>query len=1057
MKIYKILLFSLLSLGIIVISSINPISALTESECLSLTNLGSIEQSYTVVTCDNPFNVSVNMGQRLHIQNPNGGSNNMLPSASYGSVGTYAYSSDGTTGTVKLQNPPNVEISFQNIQVSFSGSQMSVSGNIINSNNFPVKNLYVYWHVTDSFGNYLTSWHRSGNDGQAYSAQIPAQSSGTFSETVCCLPSSGASQATPYLIQAFREDGTKLIPVSVTSPKPTIAVNSPSSNINTTIEGNNPDLKIMVTGNVQNKISGNNFIHVIFKDPSGIAVYDTSLALDSQGNFNNEFDNPLFVKNMRDSGVYSAKFTYNTIVSEFNWNYKSSVYTTTPSGTTVLMGQGTASNTNCGDQCFVPNTVNVAVGGKITWMNVDSAAHTATASDGSFDTSLVNAGGLASQTFNTVGTYPYICILHPWMKGTVVVGSGNTSPNTLAIKTDKTSYYSGDLVTISGTGFSSSKTINIRITSSSGSLVEELTMTSTKTGTFQTLWPIPQQITSNSYKITAIESTKSVSTMISVTGEQESSDEASISVETDLPLYDQGDTVVVSGYITNYDANNPTLVTLRTVNEDGNNILSVKQTKPQYSGFFEDSIVLSGPLWQKEGDYKIIANYATAKSETFFYYTGSTSEIPTDTMYVKTDRTYYEEGDVVQIYGKIETFLPNTPLLIQVFRESNRVHIAQVEVTQDGSFTYTLSTVSPYFQKDGEYLVQVSYGVTGDVFETSFAFAMSDDLPSAASVTIPAGSSTPGCESTNQCYIQAEVEIASGGEVVWFNADSASHTVTSGNPKSGPNGVFDSGLFLSGQKFSHKFEERGEFPYFCLVHPWMQGTVFVGYGNPDPEPDPTPSPTPDIEFYTTTDKTDYDLGELVTLSVNISDISSPQNVAITVTDPFGTIVVSRTITTDSTGSASTDFKIAESFKTGTYRIDATSLIDGWTYLDDSTFKITSQFNQIQIVSAQGTDQQGNPTQFTRGSMGFVKVQVNAEKNIATLITVNVFDSDLTPIGMGSLKTTLSPGQSELILSFLIPDDAVVGTADIYVNALSDWVSAGGIPQTGEFAGQVRIN
>ena len=94
-------------------------------------------------------------------------------------------------------------------------------------------------------------------------------------------------------------------------------------------------------------------------------------------------------------------------------------------------------------------------------------------------------------------------------------------------------------------------------------------------------------------------------------------------------------------------------------------------------------------------------------------------------------------------------------------------------------------------------------------------------------VSIPAGSGTPGCESTNECYIESEVTIDAGSEVVWSNDDSASHTVTSGDPKGGPDGIFDSGLFLSGQTFSHMFEEEGEFPYFCLVHPWMQGMVIV--------------------------------------------------------------------------------------------------------------------------------------------------------------------------------------------------------------------------------------
>jgi plastocyanin len=88
---------------------------------------------------------------------------------------------------------------------------------------------------------------------------------------------------------------------------------------------------------------------------------------------------------------------------------------------TVDMAKGTASDTNCGEKCYMPSTVAVTVGGKVTWKNVDSAAHTATATDGSFDTSLVNAGASASNTFNTAGSYPYMCILHPWMKGTVNV------------------------------------------------------------------------------------------------------------------------------------------------------------------------------------------------------------------------------------------------------------------------------------------------------------------------------------------------------------------------------------------------------------------------------------------------------------------------------------------------------------------------------------------------------------------------------------------------------------------------------------------------------------
>ncbi len=85
-------------------------------------------------------------------------------------------------------------------------------------------------------------------------------------------------------------------------------------------------------------------------------------------------------------------------------------------------------------------------------------------------------------------------------------------------------------------------------------------------------------------------------------------------------------------------------------------------------------------------------------------------------------KQFYEQGDAVIISGRFDAVLQNTPLIIQVFRESNRVHIAQVDVSQDGSYTYTLIADGPYFNKDGKYIIQASYGVSGNVYETSFDF-----------------------------------------------------------------------------------------------------------------------------------------------------------------------------------------------------------------------------------------------------------------------------------------------------------------------------------------------
>ena len=94
-------------------------------------------------------------------------------------------------------------------------------------------------------------------------------------------------------------------------------------------------------------------------------------------------------------------------------------------------------------------------------------------------------------------------------------------------------------------------------------------------------------------------------------------------------------------------------------------------------------------------------------------------------------------------------------------------------------------------------------------------------------VLIPEGTSVRGCETTDECYIPFGVKIDVGDEVIWTNEDMAFHTVTSGNPTDGPDDLFDSGMFKIDEQFSHKFEESGNFDYFCTLHPWMEGIIVV--------------------------------------------------------------------------------------------------------------------------------------------------------------------------------------------------------------------------------------
>jgi len=303
------------------------------------------------------------------------------------------------------------------------------------------------------------------------------------------------------------------------------------------------------------------------------------------------------------------------------------------------------------------------------------------------------------------------------------------------------------------------------------------------------------------------------------------------------------------------------------------------------------------------------------------------------------------------------------------------------------------------------------------------------------------------------------------------------------------------GLMGPAATFRHIFIQVGTFDYFCMIHPWMQGQVVVSSSaatptpvpspaptpvpptTPTPEPSPAPTPVPPttptpvppttptpapapvpvtpVTLSVNTDRTVYNQGNLVTIKTQISGASN-ENIALSVIDPFGNIVLTRTITTDASGSAVLPFKISQGTPSGTFQTTATVSVDGQTYLDSTEFTVKKDIAGISILSVEATDQNGNPvTSFGKENLGFIKVKLASDSFTDSLITVNLFDSELTSLGIGSIKTSLS-GESELILSFFIPDDAIIGSANIYVNIFTDWPNNGGIPLTRESSAKVSI-
>ena len=160
--------------------------ALTEAECLSSTagHLSSSELNYTVITCADPFDVTVSMGQRLHIQINNGG-HNMLPSAIFGSPGTYQYTAGGlASGTITLVNPVINDLSVSNPSVVVSGSSHTVTYYIQKQTSGNLESAKIHTLFLDSSGEPITtrydtlSTDQVNQHGNDFTSQI----------TACCLP-----------------------------------------------------------------------------------------------------------------------------------------------------------------------------------------------------------------------------------------------------------------------------------------------------------------------------------------------------------------------------------------------------------------------------------------------------------------------------------------------------------------------------------------------------------------------------------------------------------------------------------------------------------------------------------------------------------------------------------------------------------------------------------------------------------------------------------------------------------------------------------------------------
>jgi plastocyanin len=95
--------------------------------------------------------------------------------------------------------------------------------------------------------------------------------------------------------------------------------------------------------------------------------------------------------------------------------------TPTPGGTsptTVAIPLGASVQTTA---AYVPDSITVSVGTIVKWTNNDNVAHDVTSKNNVFFSGNMGPGATFSQTFQSTGSFPYYCTIHPGMVGTVTV------------------------------------------------------------------------------------------------------------------------------------------------------------------------------------------------------------------------------------------------------------------------------------------------------------------------------------------------------------------------------------------------------------------------------------------------------------------------------------------------------------------------------------------------------------------------------------------------------------------------------------------------------------
>jgi len=119
--------------------------------------------------------------------------------------------------------------------------------------------------------------------------------------------------------------------------------------------------------------------------------------------------------------------------------------------------------------------------------------------------------------------------------------------------------------------------------------------------------------------------------------------ESLLSIQTDDNLYDEGDTIVISGNVNTIIGETPVL--MQIIHKESKSIIEIAQITVAQDGSFTKTVIAEEPAWKKAGIYIVKAFYQDQVAEVEFSYTPKSEVIVTTTNF-EVDAGSYGTFDV---------------------------------------------------------------------------------------------------------------------------------------------------------------------------------------------------------------------------------------------------------------------------------------------------------------------------------------------------------------------------------------------------------------------------